>query len=594
MYAQVEKPKEKKSQSVANAVAQKYSGGAFTFQFVDNRPEAFQQRKLQEMANSFSAQQQPIQKKENKTGLPDNLKSGIENLSGYSMDDVKVNYNSDKPAQLHAHAYAQGTDIHIASGQEKHLPHEAWHVVQQKQGRVKPTVQMKGEILVNDDEGLEAEADFMGAKVAAWHIPSLLFKKQATQAENNYQRMPISGIGGKEPLNFPSSVQQAHSGSTTTQCKYISSAGFELEWKGIGVMKKYDQDEELNNEDFGKHEDIKHYAGGNYTLEIDARSPEIVSKPATSKADLLNYLDASIVTLNEIWTLVKDGGDLKTHGFPNTTYAWESGLGGTAKPQLTLGIKKAGLKDFATDALKEEGIAYEHVKAGKNDDTFKNITAPRINSIVRTKFKNRWQDKLAEICPIAVGKMESSSPEAVGLVLMSVLSTIFASRTQDKSNENEYYKARFSILPRIALSGLYDQLENGKQKEVKELLQLIKDTWTITGLVEEIQTYEKDENKVVDVKKELQSIYDPDARKDKTMKNYGNAAKKVDLISSDTVASSSDVGEAVGAYSPDEQESLRGLSGLFELRSMPYVDISNKDSVKKVVSKTIESYGDMD
>jgi len=50
-----------------------------------------------------------------------------------------VHYNSDKPAQLQAHAYAQGTDIHLASGQEKHLPHEAWHVVQQKQGRVKPT-----------------------------------------------------------------------------------------------------------------------------------------------------------------------------------------------------------------------------------------------------------------------------------------------------------------------------------------------------------------------------------------------------------------------------------------------------------------------
>ena len=103
-------------------------------------------------------------RRENKTGLPDNLKSGIENLSGYSLDDVKVNYNSNKPAQLNAHAYAQGTDIHVASGQEKHLPHEAWHVVQQKQGRVKPTMQMKGHVNVNDDEGLEREADVMGAK----------------------------------------------------------------------------------------------------------------------------------------------------------------------------------------------------------------------------------------------------------------------------------------------------------------------------------------------------------------------------------------------------------------------------------------------
>ena len=105
-----------------------------------------------------------IQKKENNTGLPDNLKSGIENLSGYSLDDIQVHYNSDKPAGLQAHAYAQGTDIHLAPGQEKHLPHEAWHVVQQKQGRVKPTMQLHGNFSVNDDKGLEKEADVMGGK----------------------------------------------------------------------------------------------------------------------------------------------------------------------------------------------------------------------------------------------------------------------------------------------------------------------------------------------------------------------------------------------------------------------------------------------
>ncbi len=100
----------------------------------------------------------------NKTGLPDRIKIGIENLSGYSMEDVKVHYNSEKPAQLQALAYTQGTDIHVAPGQEKHLPHEAWHVVQQKQGRVKPTMQTKG-MQINDDRGLEREADVMGKKV---------------------------------------------------------------------------------------------------------------------------------------------------------------------------------------------------------------------------------------------------------------------------------------------------------------------------------------------------------------------------------------------------------------------------------------------
>ncbi|TKC88847.1 DUF4157 domain-containing protein [Trinickia terrae] len=110
----------------------------------------------------------PLQKKEeepaDRSGLPAQLKHGIESLSGYSMDDVKVHYNSSRPAQLQAHAYAQGTDIHLAPGQERHLPHEAWHVVQQKQGRVRPTMQMKGGVPVNDDQGLEREADVMGQR----------------------------------------------------------------------------------------------------------------------------------------------------------------------------------------------------------------------------------------------------------------------------------------------------------------------------------------------------------------------------------------------------------------------------------------------
>jgi hypothetical protein len=126
------------------------------------------QRKGEEEEELLQGKFEPIQKKENNTGLPDNLKSGIENLSGVGMDDVKVHYNSDKPSTLQAHAYAQGTEIHVAPGQEKHLPHEAWHVVQQKQGRVKPTMQMKGTINVNDDVGLEKEADLMGTKASSF------------------------------------------------------------------------------------------------------------------------------------------------------------------------------------------------------------------------------------------------------------------------------------------------------------------------------------------------------------------------------------------------------------------------------------------
>lgn len=101
--------------------------------------------------------------KKNETGMPDHLKADIENLSGYSMDDVRVHYNSDKPATVQALAYTQGTDIHVAPGQERHLPHEAWHVAQQMSGRVEPTTEVGG-MPVNDNEDLEREADVMGAR----------------------------------------------------------------------------------------------------------------------------------------------------------------------------------------------------------------------------------------------------------------------------------------------------------------------------------------------------------------------------------------------------------------------------------------------
>ena len=208
MYAQVEKSKENKNKSVANPVTQKQDGGESTFQFVDNRPEAIVQRKLQELANNrpqakqatqlqvmadnhSTQNQQPIQKKENNTGFPAILKTGREHLSGISLDDVKVHRNSDKPAQLKAHAYAQGTDIHLESGQEKHLPHKAWHEVQQKQGRVEPTMQMKGKVNVNDEAALEKEADVMGAKAAQMETTST---EHLEQKKNNATKMQASKI----------------------------------------------------------------------------------------------------------------------------------------------------------------------------------------------------------------------------------------------------------------------------------------------------------------------------------------------------------------------------------------------------------------
>ena len=122
----------------------------------DNSPRVQAQAALQRRAD---------ERRENRTGMPDQLKNGLEQLSGMDLSDVRVHRNSSKPAQLNALAYAQGRDIHLGPGQERHLPHEGWHVVQQAQGRVRPTAQAKGEV-INDDVVLEREADVMGGRAS--------------------------------------------------------------------------------------------------------------------------------------------------------------------------------------------------------------------------------------------------------------------------------------------------------------------------------------------------------------------------------------------------------------------------------------------
>lgn len=193
MHSPVQKTSESKQQSKVKTLPSQDKKQDNTLSIDDKRPETALQFKLMEGAEQSSrvhqlsayqrmadSQTSPAQRKQNtgtaaklggifqrkedSNGLPAGLRAGVESLSGQSMSDVTVHRNSDKPAQLQAHAYAQGTDIHLGPGQEQHLPHEAWHVAQQKQGRVAPTTQLKAATLINDDKGLEQEADVMGAK----------------------------------------------------------------------------------------------------------------------------------------------------------------------------------------------------------------------------------------------------------------------------------------------------------------------------------------------------------------------------------------------------------------------------------------------
>jgi len=237
-------PIDSKSAVQLNSTEQKL---ATIQKMADNSPYSQRFAQLKSLVNKNATQKQPVsQLSKDSHNLPDNVKQGVESLSGISMDDVKVHYNSAKPAQLNAHAYAQGTDIHIASGQEKHLPHEAWHVVQQKQGRVRPTTMMKAKVPINDDQGLEKEADVMGARALQMKPFSLSdFKtEKSVQRKEIIQRVLETIPKGDEALDDGKSAAEEKkeriSDLKLVKLKFNFAGSGEKVWKTH--KEEYDKD----------------------------------------------------------------------------------------------------------------------------------------------------------------------------------------------------------------------------------------------------------------------------------------------------------------------------------------------------------------
>ncbi len=188
-------------------------------------PQVLQlQRTIGNQATSQHLVQKNPQRQENATGLPDNLKSGVEGLSGMGMDDVKVHYNSPQPAQIQALAYTQGPDIYVGPGQEKHLPHEAWHVVQQKEGRVTPTVQLKDKLDLNDNQELEQEATQMGEQALAYQgepaepLPAQPLTGRVVQEMKSDKEEPQKGFWGwLTSFSWTKGIFSGGTSTTTTE-----------------------------------------------------------------------------------------------------------------------------------------------------------------------------------------------------------------------------------------------------------------------------------------------------------------------------------------------------------------------------------------
>lgn len=151
--------------TVKQEAAAHHAKGVASSGFFSESPRAVAQRR-QFASHQDSPRMQAQRSQMSALGLPGGLRQAIETETGMDMSDVRVHRNSHRPARVNAHAYTQGNDIHIESGGERHLPHEAWHVVQQRRGLVAPTRVAHG-VAINDNAALEGEADAMGAKLAS-------------------------------------------------------------------------------------------------------------------------------------------------------------------------------------------------------------------------------------------------------------------------------------------------------------------------------------------------------------------------------------------------------------------------------------------
>lgn len=151
--------------------------------------------------------------------MPGDVRAKMEGAFGVDFSRVRIHEDA-RPEALGALAYTNGTDVHFAPGQyqpdsqrgQALLGHELTHVVQQSRGTVAATTQTKG-VGVNDDAGLEREADEMGARAARGQRVEL----------GTWARGGAAGVGAGSVQRAVVQLQRAQLATTTT--------GYNTDWE---------------------------------------------------------------------------------------------------------------------------------------------------------------------------------------------------------------------------------------------------------------------------------------------------------------------------------------------------------------------------
>lgn len=193
----------------------------------DNKDE----EKIQAKQNSG----QPAMAKSGPSGsttLPASMHGPVAQQYGLDASSVNIHPESEQAPAMNALAFTQGNAIHFAPGQyspetksgKELIGHELTHVVQQQQGRVGTSNNKQAKSnLINDDAGLEKEADQQGSQFANAAVQ----KKEAEGA-------PISMLAPSQGKTVQRQTDQEQLDAIAPQQAIYEFAAHHLAYKAEG------------------------------------------------------------------------------------------------------------------------------------------------------------------------------------------------------------------------------------------------------------------------------------------------------------------------------------------------------------------------
>ena len=173
------------------------------------------------------------------TKLPEDVKKKMEASFQADFSEVNIYPESQSAKDVGALAYTQGENVHFSPGQFKPdtnsgqelIGHEITHVVQQRQGRVQPTSEVAG-MPLNDNNGLESEADSLGKKAAQFSLPD----NQKTVESTSSTTATLQNKGDVVQLALPAALAALGAAEWVA----IGTAGFAIAASEVGAAASED------------------------------------------------------------------------------------------------------------------------------------------------------------------------------------------------------------------------------------------------------------------------------------------------------------------------------------------------------------------